>query len=174
MSKEEWRDIPGYEGVYQASSLGKVRSLDRSIMCWNGKAIVEKHLVGKILRPSVRSGYEHICLSKKTYKLHRLIALTFLGLKTSTKQVVNHLDGNPLNNEVSNLEVTTQAGNIQHAYDTGLNGIYVEIDGESKSLKQWANDYKIKYATVWNRLRLGWTHEEAIKTPLGEKRGVYK
>lgn len=173
MSKEEWRDVPGYEGMYQASSLGRVRSLNRTITCWNGKVMVEKHLTGTVLRPSVRSGYEHVCLSRKTYKLHRIVASAFLGLDPSSKQVVNHLDGNSLNNEISNLEVTTQADNIRHAYNTGLNGIYVSLDGESKSLKKWAEAYGLKYETVWKRLKLNWTHEEAIKTPLYGKRGEY-
>lgn len=173
MSAEIWKDIPGYEGSYQASTLGRIRSLDRVIECWNGRVMVKKELQGIILKPSIRDGYAHVVLFKKLFKLHRLIATTFLSFDLKSKLVINHLDGNKLNNELNNLEVTTQSGNIKHAFKTGARGLFIGLDGEKKNLKEWAKIYNIKYDTVWNRIRIGWSYEDAIKTPVYNKKGEY-
>lgn len=120
-SIEIWKDIPGYEGLYQASNLGNIRSLDHKIMQKgvNGKLIIHKYK-GKILKGWVQNtGYLTVSLNNKKYSVHRIVAQTFIH-KIDGKTFVNHIDGNKLNNKVENLEWCTNAENIQHAYRNGL------------------------------------------------------
>ena len=79
-SQEIWKDIPGYEGKYQASTLGKIRSVDRTITRVDGKEI---RIKAKTLSSNIKNGYPHVNLGVgKTVKVHSLIALTFLGQTT--------------------------------------------------------------------------------------------
>ena len=93
---EIWKDIPDYEGLYQASNMGNIRSIAR------------KHTKGGILRYSMGSGgYKQLVLCKngkpRTYMIHRLIAKTFLTNDNNLKEI-NHKDENKLNNCLENLE----------------------------------------------------------------------
>lgn len=95
--KEIWKDIPGYIGLYQASSLGLIRSLIR----WNGTN-------GRILKQSIRKDSRLkviLCKNKirKTCKVHRLILETFVG-PCPPDMECRHLDGNPSNNKLENLK----------------------------------------------------------------------
>lgn len=112
--EEEWRDIPGYEGFYQASTLGRIKRTRHKV--WNGYGWY--YHGGNILKPHViNTGRECVGLSKngevKRYFVHRLIMVTFVG-EPSTKMQVNHLDGNPLNNKLDNLEWCDQSRNELH------------------------------------------------------------
>ena len=84
------------------------------------------------LRPHVNNrGYMIITIRKKSYKIHRLVAENFLP-KIDGKPVVNHIDGDKLNNNVNNLEWCTQSENVQHAWNNGLNnrtreGLYKKV-----------------------------------------------
>lgn len=103
---EQWQDIPGYEGLYQVSTLGRIKG-NRGI---------------KSLRIDKR-GYLTVWLCKdsiqKNYKAHRLVALAFIP-NPENKATVNHIDGNKQNNCVENLEWATHSENINHANRTGL------------------------------------------------------
>ncbi len=118
--KEIWENILNYEGFYQISNLGNVRSLDRFITI-NNKLSFKK---GKIMVVSENNKeYKQISLSKnnklKTFKIHRLIALAFIP-NPNNYPYVNHIDGNKKNNNIINLEWCTAQMNIKHAYDMGL------------------------------------------------------
>lgn len=110
---EIWKQIPNFSR-YEASNTGKLRSTNYKN---SGKT--------KELKPAIgRDGYLQTMLQSddKKYhscKVHYFISLTFMGEKPKGI-MVNHLDGNKLNNNVSNYEYTTNQGNIQHAYDHGL------------------------------------------------------
>lgn len=115
MSENSWGYIPEWEGYYQASTNGAIRSVDRLTASRPAK--------GKILKPSLQnSGYliVGLCRGKKTKTIlvHRAVALTFIP-NPEGKKYVNHKDGNKLNNSVSNLEWCTFSENIQHSYDNG-------------------------------------------------------
>lgn len=101
--KEIWKDIPGYEGLYQASNLGRIKSKKNN----------------KILKLYKNQyGYLQVRLSKKgivkLFRVHRLITNTFIYNKYN-KPYVNHKDGNKQNNCVENLEWCTQKENVEHA-----------------------------------------------------------
>ena len=105
--EEIWKDIVGYEGLYQVSNFGNVKSLNYNR---SGKE--------RTLKPSLRGGcYLAIDLSKngkpKTQRIHQLVAIAFLGHQPNGyKTVINHIDNNPLNNHIYNLEILTKEGNI--------------------------------------------------------------
>lgn len=105
MEEEIWKDIEGWEGYYQVSNLGRVRSVDREII---NRDKINK-LKGKILNATVncRSGYESVMLCKECKKkrlpLHRLVAIAFVPNPNNYKEV-NHKDEDKTNNSSSNLE----------------------------------------------------------------------
>ena len=115
---EIWKDIPGYEGIYQVSNRGLVKSLDRDAKFSNGK---NYHLKGKILSVNVckKNGVNLVYLWKNnkgcTCQVHRLVALCFIP-NPENKPEINHIDGNRSNNTVSNLEWVTGSENMLHNY----------------------------------------------------------
>lgn len=125
--EEIWKDIPEWEGFYQASTFGRVRSVDRVLMTQNSHGFLSprKHK-GKIISPNTNNrGYLYLCLCKDNNhhwfdKVHRLIAMTFLPNPNHLSDV-NHKDGDKLNNKVDNLEWCSHSENQKHALRTGLN-----------------------------------------------------
>lgn len=121
MTQEIWKDIEDWEGLYQISSFGRVRSLDRWID--NGRA--KPYLLpGKVLaQKTSRTGYKQINLrfkdKNKWFSVHRLVALAFVVNEENLPQV-NHIDGDKSNNHFSNLEWSTARDNIIHAFELGL------------------------------------------------------
>lgn len=115
--KEIWKDIAGYEGMYQVSTLGRVRSLDRRKTYESG---VTRTYKGKILKGTLINGYPVVWLGKRAYRnVHRLVAETFIP-NPEHKETVNHKDGVKTNNCVLNLEWNTLTENLQHAFSNGL------------------------------------------------------
>lgn len=115
---EMWRPCPGYKASYEVSNLGSVRSIDR--IAGKRRGVVKS----KILKPYInRRGYLEVRLFKKSLSLpriiHRLVAKAFTS-NNFNKPQVNHIDGNKLNNELSNLEWVTNSENQVHAYRLGL------------------------------------------------------
>ena len=109
--QEIFKDIPGYNGDYQVSNQGRVKSFKQSPK-------------GRILRPkSTVSGYlqVNLCQNGKvnTTYVHYLVTLTFVGERPYGLDI-NHKDGNKVNNYLSNLEYCTHSKNIQHGHDMGL------------------------------------------------------
>lgn len=115
---EIWKDIPDYEGRYQASNSGKIKSLKRTVIRGRGS---ESIVIERILKPNIKRGYYTVGLSTqgkiKYITIHRLIAITFIPNPDNLPQV-NHKDENKTNNCVDNLEWCTCLYNIQ--YGTGI------------------------------------------------------
>lgn len=139
--KEIWKDIEDYEGLYQVSNLGNVRSLN-----YNGT-----HKIKEMAHQLMRKGYLRVHLSKnnksKRISIHRLVAETFIPNPNNLPQV-NHIDGNKQNNCVSNLEWCTNLENQRHAWNNGLRkskkGYHInsaksvyQYDLEGNFIKQW-------------------------------------
>lgn len=124
---EFFKDIGNYEGLYQISSSGRVRSLSRV-------DIKGRRVSDKFLSYSSRNGYYRVNLSKngisKKYSVHRLVAEAFL-VKFNDELEVNHKDGIKINNEVDNLEWVTRSDNCIHKIKILKKGIG-ENNGSSK------------------------------------------
>jgi len=105
---EIWKDIKGYEGLYQVSNLGNIKSLR-----FNKEKILKGGLSG--------TGYLTVNLfnygKPKSHTIHRLVANNFLS---DEKEQVNHIDGDKTNNRLTNLEFCTRIGNSEHAFVNGL------------------------------------------------------
>lgn len=113
---EVWKDINQYEGFYQISNLGRVRSVERKVYAGNGKTRVAN---GKVLSPTDNGhGYLIVFLTKDgkrvNHYVHRLVAEAFVG-DFKEHSVVNHIDYNTKNNKADNLEITTQLQNVRHS-----------------------------------------------------------
>lgn len=156
--EEIWKDIDGYEGMYQISSFGNVRSLTRTY--WNGKT--ESKLPGRVLVINYSKNYPTIHLCKhsvrKTIMIHRLVAIYFIP-NPSNKLTVNHKDGNKTNNAATNLEWATQSENAFHSFrelgrvssSSGRRGILwplskkvIQYSREGVQIKLWNSIADIK------------------------------
>jgi hypothetical protein len=176
---ETWKDIPGYEGYYQASSLGKIRSLDRVSTHWKGITQIKK---GKEISISADiKGYLKISLMKsgtrKSFKAHRLIAITFLDNKDNLSDV-NHKNLNKADNSVSNLEWCSHKENCEHASLNGRKGGGMGSKNHFSKLtetdvleirdlfkigketrKSLAEKYSVDYTLIWQIVaRKAWKH----------------
>ena len=174
-----WKPIENYNSLYEVNEKGEVRSLYH----WNGHKY-EKRKKPYILKQSnTTTGYKKVELVKdgkrKSLKVHRLVAIAFIP-NPMNKPYINHIDGNPINNCVENLEWCTQHENVVHAYKIGLRKIshitkeelqrYVEngvtfhqiMKKEHISVKRLQNYYKIygvrnlsnKYNIDLNQLKI--------------------
>lgn len=115
MEEEIWKDIPGYQGRYQVSNLGRIKSLNMLVGTKGGKKAVRK---GRILIPVVnKDGYHIVCLCdgriKKGIRVHRIVAFVFVP-NPFGYNIVNHKDRNPANNAASNLEWCDAAYNVTY------------------------------------------------------------
>lgn len=118
--EEIWKDIEGYEGLYQVSNMGRIKSLERYKENHGKLQKVEE----KIKTINIKnSGYQFVQLYKnnkyKNLMVHRLVAQAFIP-NVDNKPQINHIDGNKLNNNVTNLEWCTNSENNKHAWNTGL------------------------------------------------------
>ena len=116
---EIWKDIPGYEGKYQASNLGRIRSLDRQLGTPGKKGF--KTMKGQVLRPGpTKSGHLYVVLGHGAAgsPVHQLIALAFIGPRPEGKEVC-HNDGDPTNNRADNLRYDTRTNNILDTFKIG-------------------------------------------------------
>ena len=112
---EEWKDIEGYEGIYQVNSDGRVKSLDRII---SGYHTNNFHARGRIIKPTICvNGYAevHLCRNgkRKVFLIHRLVAKHFIPNPDNLPEV-NHKDENPKNNAAYNLEWCTSKYNANY------------------------------------------------------------
>jgi hypothetical protein len=109
---EIWKDIPSYEGLYQVSNLGNVKSLNRFVTR-GGNSVFR---TGNILKATFTKDYFKVVLSKdankKTFTVHQLVAISFLNHKIDGhKLVIDHINNNPLDNRLENLQIVTQRFN---------------------------------------------------------------
>jgi hypothetical protein len=119
---EEWKDVVGYEGLYEVSNTGKVRSLDRIVFQKNMYKTIKRIYPGRLLsQKKDEYGYYDVGLSKngkiRTYRTHRIVAQAFIPNEKNLPQV-NHKDENPSNNHADNLEWCTAKYNVNYGTRT--------------------------------------------------------
>jgi len=134
---EIWKQIAKFDNNYEISNTGKIKSVDATIIRSNGVPYFRK---GKELKYSSINGYSRgaVCVNKKmiSYKIHRLVAEAFIE-NPLNKSEVNHIDGNKLNNNVSNLEWCTRKENIQHCIDNNLQTAFKGEEVGTSILKEF-------------------------------------
>ena len=168
---ETWKDIKDYEDSYQVSDQGRIRSKDKIVPCKGNKT---RSIKGKVRQTFPNhKGYIIVTLSRenklKTFTVHQLVAQAFIpGFVKGTE--VNHIDGDPTNNALSNLEPSNPSHNQFHAWANGLN--YRKKQSSSyrgvcyitnpRAVNRWAG-----YITHQGKSCFGWktfeTEEEAAK-----------
>ncbi len=151
----EWRPVKGFEGLYEVSNLGQVKSLNYNR---TGET--------KILRLSKdRYGYLQVSLRKNskvyTKLVHRLVASAFIP-NPEGKTQVNHIDGDKTNNKVDNLEWCTAKENIQHAWNTGLKN--------EETKRKISEAHKGKHHTEETKRKISESHKGKLA---GEKNPMY-
>ena len=137
-TEEIWKPIPGYEGLYEVSSYGRVKRLERDIICKNG---VKQHWKEQILKNQTYSGYLYVGLCGSYKQVHRLVAKAFIS-NPEDKPQVNHKDEDKTNNHVDNLEWMTAKENTN--YGTRNKRMAKSL---SKSVAQYTRDGEL--VKVW-------------------------
>ena len=129
---ETWKDIKGFEGLYQISDYGRVKSLSRKC----GRVIRKEKLLTIHM---TKDGYPKVRLQHgeedKTARVHRLVAETFIP-NPNGYETVNHIDGNKLNCHVSNLEWCNRSEQMYHAYKLGLKPSMMGTDNAQAKLTE--------------------------------------
>lgn len=140
--KEIWKPIFGYEGFYEISNCGRVRSLDREIVFKNGN---KRKYIGKILKQKYHNGYAMVNLNKnkkcEVVYVHQLVAKHFIG-NIPKGMIVKHKDGIKSNNNVFNLEYVSSVENNIHANQLGLH------ENNTSDLKKYTDTLKKKIACI--------------------------
>lgn len=144
---ERWLPIEGYEGFYEVSDKGRVRSVDRTIVNARGRRVRYK---GRVLKQSITGEYMSVCLSKigdaKPRSVHLLVLETFVGPRPGHPSQWHgcHNDGNWRNNNLSNLRWGTAQSNCQDAMEHGTHS-RGERHGRSKLTEEEVSHIKYRF-----------------------------
>ena len=149
---ENWKDIKGYEGFYQVSDLGRVKSLERDVYCQNG---IVRHIEEKILVPNLNNkGYQYVGLSKngkrKGMLVHRLVALAFIP-NLENKSQINHKNEIKNDNVVENLEWCTASYNNHYGTRTARavqNHKYPKLGNHPKAKAVFCEELNKKFDSI--------------------------
>lgn len=117
---EIWKDVIGFEGIYEVSSMGSIKSKERKVPYGNIGILI---IYEKILKPKLtKDGYFSVNLRKpkisKHCRIHRIVAEAFCT-NLENKPLINHINGNKLDNRAENLEWCTPSENIKHSFNIG-------------------------------------------------------
>lgn len=160
---EIWKPIKGYEGSYEVSNYGRVKSVFTTITEKTGK--VKSHKPRILRQHFSTTGYLNADLFDKTFKVHRLVGEAFIPLNNAEQNFINHKDFNRLNNRVENLEWCTPKENVLHAVAHQRNKSYYYADKN-----EIIELYKQGYTSIEIAKRLGITR--AVVTNLVKKAGI--
>lgn len=184
--KEIWKDIQGYEGLYQISSIGRVRSLNR-INHFEGKNQIKKYqcgqlLKGKVLKYKYVHGYTNVTLytekyKHKQYQVHRLVAQAFIP-NPNNYPVINHINSIRDDNRVENLEWCTYSHNNREAFRVGFN--YKKMDGNNPCARKITQyDLSGKFVKTWESIATACRSLNIARTSIteclsGKRKTAYK
>lgn len=161
----KWRQIKGYEGLYEVSDTGLIKALHKRVDRGKCHRTWKEHIRAC---GADNNGYLRVSLSKdgmnKTYKVHRLVAEAFIDNPHNLPQV-NHLDGDKTNNHVNNLEWCTRSENMKHACKLKLKRCDGEFNSQSKLTQADVNEIRLVYKP---------RHKEFSTVALAKKYGVHR
>ena len=176
VAPEQWRDIPGYEGSYQVSDQGRVRSLTRSWTQLSPSGTPHTHTMnGRVLRPGpMASGHLSVVLGRcgGSHQIHALVLKAFVGPPPAGMEV-RHLDGNEQNNRLSNLEYGTRSRNVLDTkWHKGRRGDLqaadiraikqrLELGGPHGYQSKIAKEFGVKNSTI-SAIKSGRTHRDVL------------
>lgn len=128
--EEIWKDIPNFEGLYQASNWGRIKSLKKDVIKKNQGC---HHYKERILKGwNHNTGYLAVTLNGKKYLVHRIVAMTFIE-NPNNYPIINHIDGNKKNNKIENLEWCTYEHNLHEAIKLGL--IHIKYNSKENRIR---------------------------------------
>lgn len=173
---ESWKAIPEWEGQYEASTFGNIRSLDRISPYSDGRI---GHLKGVPLKQTESSpGYYRVSIGRTKCLVHRIIATTFITKPTEYRMTVNHKNGNKLDNRLENLEWATFEENNSHARETGLCNQHAENCNLTKygtqtieALRRVHAKYKPTYDELSKLFEMSKIHAWEIVNMTSRKKG---
>lgn len=157
--KEDWKDIKDYEGLYQVSNMGNVRSTDRYVNN-NGGLEFRK---GRLLKLSNNKGYIQVVLCKdgktKTYKVHRLVAETFI-LNIDNKPFIDHINTDRTDNRVDNLRWVTKIENMNNPLtkerlSKSKSKPILQYDKNGNFIKEWNSALEVEKEIGLNHSNIG-------------------
>lgn len=171
---EIWKDIPDYEGNYQASNFGNIKALFREGYQKGRWGLAYVKFPERILKQEIKkSGYHYVRLTKngigKGHLVHRLVLAAFNG---KSKLQCNHIDGNKSNNNIENLEYCTSAHNLHHCINVLgkkrgegtkasklTNNQVLSIRADDRPIKEIAKEYGMTYQGIWYiKKNQNWKH----------------
>lgn len=129
---EEWRDVPEYEGYYQVSNMGRVRSLDRTVICSDGR---ERFYKGRVIEGVLnKDGYRQASLYREgigmSYNLSQLVAMAFLGHELNGNTlVVDHINGDKSDDRLENLRIVTNRTNVTTCFRADRKSLSSRYEG---------------------------------------------
>ena len=143
-----WRDIPGYEGLYQVSSDGKVKGLERYVSHWRGG--LRKYKEKELSQSIEKVGYKCVALCKdgkmRTYRVHTLIAMAFLKHNPCGYNIlVDHINNNRLDNRLDNIQLVDCRTNSSKDRIVGTSGFRGVIKTKNGRYKSRIIDKKVTY-----------------------------
>lgn len=176
LPNEIWKDIPNYEGLYQVSNLGRVKSLERDY-----KSAFVRKMPQNIKKQKINKRgyyYLHLCKNGKKWAttVHKLVVFAFIGPKPYPDVTINHKDSNKLNNRLENLEYCSIKENNRHYRDNVIDFVgedhpmakltekdVISIRNEYSNLKTKQKDIAAKYGVTQVMisriiLRKAWSH----------------
>ncbi len=177
---EKWKPIKEYEGQYEVSNLGNVRSLRRKAT--NGKGFQKKK--NRLLKPNINKGYATVTLCKdgkpKVFLVHRLVAIAFIP-NPEGKPIVDHIDTNPLNNTVDNLRWCTQKENCNNPKSCANNSLskmghpaYCPPEVSRQNIKRAHEASRGKPFSNEHKKALSEAHRNSEKAQIATKENIKK
>lgn len=166
---ECWRWIPGFEGLYQVSTRGRVRSVDRWITYPDGS---KRFFKGRILKPTLdKYGYLLVTLSrdgkKRPFKIHRLVAMAFIP-NPENKPQVNHLDENPCNNVVENLSWASAKENL--TWGTGIERRAASLSKPVQAINPSTGEVVLEFPSIIEAERKGFNQGNIYSCCRGKRK----
>lgn len=175
---EIWRDVYGYEGFYQVSNCGNVRSLSRTVQRLNNSDLT---LRGRVCSQTLSDkGYLTVGLCRdnriKRVYVHKLVAIAFVDNPNNLTEI-NHIDENPLNNRVENLEWCTHKQNMNHGtVKRRISDKLLNREDHSIPVSQYTSDGDLvaEYPSMTEAARMNDYNESAISRACCGKGRIYK